>query len=384
MMMAIENSNNVDLPVLIYSKIKSNNEIQSFPIGSTLDENEFEISLLNIFPSSSNLFRKIGVILVPTFDWIDLISSANECKDLIRDEESTIKYPSVENGYTILKEYLDEERRFKTDILQKDDLKSGLKLFCDLKKQKFNSYDGLVLTSLDTGVSLSSSRQKRLTAISNETNAEVYKLYGNECATFFSISILNGTNTTELKVNWTESLFTCNSTDKNSTTLEIVFDENEELQSLYFEFHSSSRTWILANSSLKWKNMTELPLIYQGPPSMMETPINYSFACTSAIFNANKVNATGKDRPLFKLIFTHFQIQPFGVNVTKNGTENHYKFGQCNYCSGFFTSGIWMGIISSLLMAFILAFGVYLMTSINTMDRFDDPKGKPLTIAAEK
>jgi hypothetical protein len=137
---------------------------------------------------------------------------------LIRDEESTIKYPSVENGYTILKEYLDEERRFKTDILQKDDLKSGLKLFCDLKKQKFNSYDGLVLTSLDTGVSLSPSRQKRLTRDANGTNATVYHLFGDECATFFTISILNGTNTTELKVKQNESSFSCNSLSKNLTT----------------------------------------------------------------------------------------------------------------------------------------------------------------------
>lgn len=72
------------------------------------------------------------------------------------------------------------------------------------------------------------------------------------------------------------------------------------------------------------------------------------------------------------------------MNVTQNGTRTNYLFGQVNYCSGFFTSGIWMGIASSLFMAFILAIGVYLMTSINTMDRFDDPKGKPLTIAAEK
>jgi V-type H+-transporting ATPase S1 subunit len=43
-----------------------------------------------------------------------------------------------------------------------------------------------------------------------------------------------------------------------------------------------------------------------------------------------------------------------------------------------------MGIVSSLLMAFILSIGVYLMVSINTMDRFDDPKGKQLNIAAEK
>ncbi len=55
--------------------------------------------------------------------------------------------------------------------------------------------------------------------------------------------------------------------------------------------------------------MTESPLSYQGPPSMMETPAYYSFGCTSAIFNANKVNATGKDRPNFKLIFSNFQVK---------------------------------------------------------------------------
>jgi V-type H+-transporting ATPase S1 subunit len=43
-----------------------------------------------------------------------------------------------------------------------------------------------------------------------------------------------------------------------------------------------------------------------------------------------------------------------------------------------------MGIMSSLLLTFILAMGVSMLCNVNTMDRFDDPKGKPLTIAAEK
>jgi len=43
-----------------------------------------------------------------------------------------------------------------------------------------------------------------------------------------------------------------------------------------------------------------------------------------------------------------------------------------------------MAITSSLILTFILAFGVALLFNVKTMDRFDDPKGKPLTIGAEK
>jgi V-type H+-transporting ATPase S1 subunit len=61
-----------------------------------------------------------------------------------------------------------------------------------------------------------------------------------------------------------------------------------------------------------------------------------------------------------------------------------YNFGRINYCQGFFSSGIWMAITSSLLLALILSCGVTALMSINTMDRFDDPKGKPLNIGMEK
>ncbi len=66
-----------------------------------------------------------------------------------------------------------------------------------------------------------------------------------------------------------------------------------------------------------------------------------------------------------------------------NSTSD-YLFGKVNYCQGFFTSGIWMAILSSLLLLFITMVGITLLTNINTMDRFDDPKGKPLNIALEK
>lgn len=59
-------------------------------------------------------------------------------------------------------------------------------------------------------------------------------------------------------------------------------------------------------------------------------------------------------------------------------------FGPPNYCTSFFTSGIWMGIASSLLCLAILLFGIYRMMAIKTNDRRDDPKGKPLIIKAQE
>ena len=81
-----------------------------------------------------------------------------------------------------------------------------------------------------------------------------------------------------------------------------------------------------------------------------------------------------------RISFKLKQIQPF--NMSSNGTN--FTFGKVNYCQGFFSTGIWMAITSSLILTAILAYGVSFLFSVNTMDRFDDPKGKPLMIAQEK
>jgi V-type H+-transporting ATPase S1 subunit len=73
-------------------------------------------------------------------------------------------------------------------------------------------------------------------------------------------------------------------------------------------------------------------------------------------------------------------MQP--TSVQNNNT--HFTFGRVNYCQGFFSSGIWMAISASVILTFILAFGVSLLFNVKALDRFDDPKGKPLNIGAEK
>ena len=62
------------------------------------------------------------------------------------------------------------------------------------------------------------------------------------------------------------------------------------------------------------------------------------------------------------------------LNVTDN------RFSDADDCLGFFSAAIWMGLVASLVLVLILSFGVGMLANINTMDRFDDPKGKSIQV----
>lgn len=51
-------------------------------------------------------------------------------------------------------------------------------------------------------------------------------------------------------------------------------------------------------------------------------------------------------------------------------------------CVGFTSGGIWGGLFVTFILLFILSIGLTWMLDINTMDRFDDPKGKTIIINA--
>lgn len=69
---------------------------------------------------------------------------------------------------------------------------------------------------------------------------------------------------------------------------------------------------------------------------------------------------------------SHVQIQAF--NVT-NG-----QFSYASDCASFFSPGIWMGLLTSLFMLFIFTYGLHMILSLKTMDRFDDHKGPAICL----
>uniref|UniRef100_A0A670J9H4 Uncharacterized protein n=1 Tax=Podarcis muralis TaxID=64176 RepID=A0A670J9H4_PODMU len=104
-------------------------------------------------------------------------------------------------------------------------------------------------------------------------------------------------------------------------------------------------------------------------------PAEYSFHCqlvgTSDHYGATLTpsNAAAKE---WQVVISEFQIQAFSV-------EGH-KFSYASDCTTFFTPGIWMGLVSSLVLLLILTFGIHMIVNLTTNNRFDDPKDQPLSV----
>ncbi|XP_060930679.1 V-type proton ATPase subunit S1-like [Limanda limanda] len=105
-------------------------------------------------------------------------------------------------------------------------------------------------------------------------------------------------------------------------------------------------------------------------------PAEYSFHCMSVSSSKDALlvlNSTNTETREWRLNFIDFQIQGFSL---ANGTN----FSYASDCAGFFTAGIWMGLITSLLMLLIFVYGLHMIMQLNTMDRFDDPKGPSISV----
>lgn len=97
---------------------------------------------------------------------------------------------------------------------------------------------------------------------------------------------------------------------------------------------------------------------------------NFSYHCGKSIH----YSATNSDKSTVTLSITGIQVQ---LNTT--------VFGRDVYdCVGFTTVPIWTGLFVTLLLGLILVWGISMIMDIRTMDRFDDPKGKTITVTAQE
>ncbi|KAI3357799.1 hypothetical protein L3Q82_016182 [Scortum barcoo] len=129
----------------------------------------------------------------------------------------------------------------------------------------------------------------------------------------------------------------------------------------------SARHWF----TLDWVQLQfgSLTASFIGSRSIY-APAEYSFHCQSVTNLQNALlvpNNTNSNTTQWRLNFIDFQIQGFGL-------ANSTDFSYASDCAGFFTAGIWMGLLTSLLMLLIFVYGLHMIMQLNTMDRFDDPK----------
>ncbi|XP_045394203.1 V-type proton ATPase subunit S1 isoform X2 [Lemur catta] len=142
--------------------------------------------------------------------------------------------------------------------------------------------------------------------------------------------------------------------------------------------------FILANrfypvSARYWFTMEHLEIHGNGSvayfnASQVTGPSIYSFHC-QYVSSESKIGSllVPRTQPsLWMVTLQDFQIQAFNVMGE--------QFSYASDCAGFFSPGIWMGLLTSLFMLFIFTYGLHMILSLKTMDRFDDHKGPTISL----
>lgn len=92
-------------------------------------------------------------------------------------------------------------------------------------------------------------------------------------------------------------------------------------------------------------------------------PFTFSYHCSQSV-----KFTSGND--------VKFDLKDFQVQIDAQ------RFGDAYDCVGFMSIPIWAGIFVTAILAIIMTWGLTMVMDIRTPDRYDDPKGKTITINA--
>lgn len=159
---------------------------------------------------------------------------------------------------------------------------------------------------------------------------------------------------TEVKVN--------NETE-NGFNIEVIGNSDKNAHKLKFRIDKISGYWYANNFEFDDKKL------------ISEIPINaaekFSFYCGNQKFINKEI----------EVHLDHLQMEP---NFNKTNGGQSINFDDPWHCVGFTSIGIWSGLFVTFMMLAILSIGITWLMDIRTMDRFDDPKGKTITINASE
>ncbi|XP_068104916.1 V-type proton ATPase subunit S1 [Hyperolius riggenbachi] len=204
----------------------------------------------------------------------------------------------------------------------------------------------------------------------------------NPCILFWASNISLHTDQTELDL--TNRTFI---TPGSGLTVGSTCSETDAVLVLNYEsglkitFHLNNRRYNV--SGRYWSSLSRIEVV-NGTQSALflspqvSTPTKYSFHCqyisSFPRYSSMLINNSTKDSSGLKwnLHITDFQVQAFNVTGL--------RFSYASDCASFFSPGIWMGLVTTLLFVFILTYGLHMVMSLKTMDRFDDPKGPTISV----
>lgn len=105
----------------------------------------------------------------------------------------------------------------------------------------------------------------------------------------------------------------------------------------------------------------------------------FSYSCNELNVRSQKVIDARSENPVtLRLFLKRFQVQPYPEMNKKLVFHDSFD------CSTWFTIPLLSSLAVSILLTVILAIGVYALLMIKTPDRFENPKGKTITVTASE
>lgn len=147
-------------------------------------------------------------------------------------------------------------------------------------------------------------------------------------------------------------------TDSTPTSIKVELSAPND--KLSFEINEHANTYYVENAVFNTKAMRHEQIAVNLP---------FSFHCGPGVVFRSK----DSDQIV---VWSGVQFEPQFNRTSFNGSY----FSESWDCVGFTSGGVWMGLVITFLLISILSCGFAWMFDIKTMDRFDDPKGKTITV----
>ncbi|KFQ78509.1 V-type proton ATPase subunit S1, partial [Phoenicopterus ruber ruber] len=165
-----------------------------------------------------------------------------------------------------------------------------------------------------------------------------------------------------------------------NTTLSLKYTKPVNgISSLEIRFLMTNKFY--GGSARNWSTLDSVEIVQDGEKfakfnvSVISAPAEYSFHCqlvgTSNRYPARLIPSNNEAKN-WDVFISRLQIQGFNI-------ENN-QFSYASDCTGFFTPGIWMGLVTSIVLLWILTYGIHMIMQLTTNSRFDDPKGPALSV----
>ncbi|XP_058800983.1 V-type proton ATPase subunit S1-like [Phymastichus coffea] len=122
------------------------------------------------------------------------------------------------------------------------------------------------------------------------------------------------------------------------------------------------------------ENKSDNPIVLKSKTNIEFPTTNFSYHYSNSIlFSYVYSDPDKKVLNMIVLNLTDIQVQ---LNTT--------VFGDAYDCVGFTTVPVWMRLFVTFILGLIMTWSIWMIMDIRTMDRFDDPKGKTITVTAQE